>query len=142
MDYGRMIRHMDTDNILILMEHNMKVIGSMINSMELAKNTGQMVHSMRETISLVKKMVMDNSCGMINHLIVVILLIITFMVMEDIDGLTEENIVVIGNATKCMDKVSSLGLMAEDTKDSIMTIRNKDMVFSPGQMEDNMIAIG
>ena len=64
------------------------------------------------------------------------------MVMESINGLMEENSQVIGSVTKCMDKVSSLGPMDESIKETISMTKNKDMVFSHGQMVVNMMAHG
>ena len=64
------------------------------------------------------------------------------MDMVNIDGLIIENTQEIGLITKCMELVSSLGPMAESTRENITMIRNKDMVFSHGQMVDNMMDIG
>ena len=64
------------------------------------------------------------------------------MDMVNIDGLIIENTQETGSITKCMELVCSLGPTAESTRENIMMTRNKDMVFSHGQMVDNMMAIG
>ena len=50
MDIGKMIKHIDLDNILILMVHNMKDIGYIISNMEKDKRNGKMVLNIRETM--------------------------------------------------------------------------------------------
>lgn len=48
----------------------------------------------------------------------------------------------IGSVIRCMARVSLLGLMAVDMRVSITMIRNKEMEFSCGLMEDSMMALG
>ena len=139
---GRTIKLMDMDSTHILMEHNMKATGLMINNMDKVKNTGQMVLNMKEHINMVKKMDTVNSFGLINHLIVVLLSIITSMVMENIDGLIIENTLETGLTIKCMVQVSLLGPMEESMRANILMTRNKVMVFSHGQMVDSMMVSG
>jgi len=93
---GKMIKLMDMDNTLILMEHNMKAIGSTISNMDKGKNTGQMVPNTKEHINTVKKTDMVNSYGLINPLTVVLSSITTFMVTVNIDGPIIENTLEIG----------------------------------------------
>jgi hypothetical protein len=62
--------------------------------------------------------------------------------MESINGLMEENSLETGFAIRCTEPVYSLGLMVEDTKETIMTIKNKVMEFSHGQTEENMMEHG
>jgi len=96
MDIGRTIKLMGMDSTHILMEHNMKAIGSMISNTDKEKNTGQMVHNTKEPINTAKKTDMVNSCGLINPLTAVPLSIITFTVMVNIDGPITENTLEIG----------------------------------------------
>lgn len=70
---GKMIKPMDLVNILILMVHNMKDIGSMINNMDKERNIGLMERSMRAIISMERKMGLEIFCGPIKALIVEIL---------------------------------------------------------------------
>ena len=93
---GKMIKLMDMDNTLTLMEHNMKAIGSTISNMDKGKNTGQMVPNTKEHINTVKKMDMVNSYGPINPLTAVLSSITTFTVTVNIDGLITENTLEIG----------------------------------------------
>jgi hypothetical protein len=64
------------------------------------------------------------------------------MVMESIDGLTVVNIQAIGSAIRCMAMVFSRGLTEENMKVNILMIKNKVMVSSLGQTEDNTMATG
>lgn len=93
---GKMIKLMDTDNILIQMEHNMKAIGSTISNMDKERNTGQMVHNTKEHINTAKKTDMVSSYGPINPLTAVLSSITTFTVTVNIDGLITENTLEIG----------------------------------------------
>lgn len=61
---GKMIKHMDSENILTLMVPNMKAIGSTISSTVKEKKSGQMVHSTKETTNLARKMDLENFCGL------------------------------------------------------------------------------
>lgn len=142
MGIGRTTRPMAMDNILILMELNMKVTGLMISSMDKEKSTGQMVHNMKATTNLEKRMGLVNFYGLTNLLIVVTLWTIIFMVVGSIDGPISESTLEIGFRTKCMDPESSRGPMGENMKENIMMTKNKVMEFSLGQMEDNTMVIG
>jgi hypothetical protein len=48
----------------------------------------------------------------------------------------------IGNITRCMAKVYSLGLMVVNTKVTMSMIINRDMESSLGQMEESMKEAG
>ena len=139
---GRMIRLMVLVNTLILMELNMKDIGLMTNSMDKEKSIGQMVLNMKVHINMERKMVLVNSYGLINHHIVVLLLITIFTGMVNIDGLIIESILVIGLTIKCMELVFLLGLTEENMKEIISMTKSKVMVYSRGQMGDNMTVTG
>lgn len=139
---GKMIKLTDMVNTRILMGHSMKEIGLMINSMDLAKNTGQTVLNTKETINSVKKMVMASFYGLINQVTAVTLSIIISMDTEDTDGPTGANIAGTGNAIRCMDKVYLHGLTVENMKDNTTMIRNKDTEYLPGQTVGNMTDIG
>ena len=62
--------------------------------------------------------------------------------MVNINGPTEENSLVIGSVTRCMAKVYSHGRMVEDMKENTTMIRNKEMEFSYGRTEGNMMVHG
>ena len=47
-----------------------------------------------------------------------------------------------GKIIKCMAKDYLLGLTGGDIMESILTIKNKDMEYSIGQMEEGMKGIG
>ena len=64
---GKMIKHMDLVNILILTEPNMKAIGSTTNNMVKAKKNGQMVLSTKVITNLERRMEKVNSYGPIDH---------------------------------------------------------------------------
>lgn len=93
---GKMTKHMDSVNILILTELSTRGIGLTTNNMEKVKNIGLMARNMKEIISMEKKMDLGLSFGPINPLTKVILLTIIFMGMELINGQTTENTLVIG----------------------------------------------
>lgn len=64
------------------------------------------------------------------------------MVMVLINGLTTENTLEIGSIIKCTELVSSHGLMVENMMVSTMMTRNRDTVYSLGQIIDNTMATG
>ena len=139
---GKMTKLMGMDNILIQMEHNMKDIGLTISNTAKVKSIGQMEHNTKEHTNTVKKTGMASSYGQINPLIVVHSLTTIFMVTENIDGLTIESILEIGLIIKCTELEYLLGLMEENMKENILTIRNKATEYSPGQMDVNMMVSG
>jgi hypothetical protein len=51
-------------------------------------------------------------------------------------GMTERSMKDFGSKTKCMEKEISYGLMEEDTRESIRTIKKKGMDSLHGQMDD------
>lgn len=139
---GLTTKHTDLEVILILMEPNIKVIGKMINNTEKAKNNGLMALSTQVATNMVKKTVLENSSGLTSLPMTESLLIIIFMVKECIAGPMAENTKVTGSITKCTAEESLPGLTKGNMRESTMTIKNKDTVYSPGQMEDNMMASG
>jgi len=52
------------------------------------------------------------------------------------DGPIKDSLKVTGKTIKCMEKVSSLGMMVEHIKEIMKMIRNTVMVFSNGQTEE------
>lgn len=139
---GLTTKHTDLEVILILMVPNIKVIGKMINNTEKAKNNGLMALSTQVATNMVKKTVLENSSGLTSLPMTESLLIIIFMVKECIAGPMAENTKVTGSITKCTAEESLPGLTKGNMRESTMTIKNKDTVYSPGQMEDNMMASG
>lgn len=64
------------------------------------------------------------------------------MEKDAINGQMDDLIQEIGFKIKCMAKVCLLGLMAEFTKANMYMIKNRDMVFSHGQMGEPIKGIG
>jgi hypothetical protein len=59
-----------------------------------------------------------------------------------INGLTEDPTKENGKTIKCMEEVFSLGLMAEDTKESMLRIKSKVREPFTGQTAENTLAYG
>ena len=116
---GKMIRLMGLVSILILMVHNMKVIGLMISNMDKVKRHGQMVLNTKGTISLGKKTALDNFYGPINLVIAETFSTIIFTVTVPINGQTAVSFQETGFATRCMGTEFSRGLMGENMKVSM-----------------------
>ena len=116
---GKMIKLMDLVSILILMVHNMKVIGLMISNMVKVKRHGRMVLNMKVTISLGKKTASDSFYGPINLAIAETFSIIIFTVTVLINGQTAVNFQETGFVTKCTETEFSHGLMGENMKVSM-----------------------
>jgi|TARA_B110000305_G_C18945408_1_gene405893 hypothetical protein len=64
------------------------------------------------------------------------------MVTEPIVGQMVKNIVVNGLKTKCTERASVFGMIADVLKVAILMIKNMGMVFFRGQMERSMMASG
>jgi len=62
-DNGLMIKLMDTVNIAILTEQNMRVIGKKTSNMETVLKLGQMAQNMTANTSKAKSMVLDDLHG-------------------------------------------------------------------------------
>ena len=75
-----------------------------------------MVHSTKATISLVKKMGLVSFYGQINLVIAETFLIIIFMGMVPINGLMVVSFQETGFVTKCTEMVYSHGQMVENMK--------------------------
>lgn len=110
--------------------------------MEGAKKNGQMVPDMKDNTKMGKRKEEENSSGLMVLRMMESSTTIIFTVKDIIDGLTVEPSMVIGNSTRCMAMVFSLGLMAEGMKENISKIRNKVMVRFIGQMVGNTLDNG
>ena len=139
---GKTIRLTALESTLIRTVPSMRATGWMINNMDRAKKSGLMVLNMKVITSLVKRTAKVNSYGPIDLLMRVLFLIIIYTDTASINGQMAGSSLVIGSVIRCMARVSSHGLMAEDTRVSIMMIKSKEMEFSCGLMEDNMMALG
>ena len=64
------------------------------------------------------------------------------MVMESTNGLMEGSLMGSGEVIRSMDMVSLPGLMAENMKDIMSTIKKMVKVHSPGQMVDSILEDG
>ena len=64
------------------------------------------------------------------------------MDMESTSGLMVENLQETGSAIRCMEPVFLPGLTVEGIKEIITMTKNKDMEFSLGQTEENMMVLG
>lgn len=58
--------------------------------------------------------------------------------MENTFGVMEDTIKAIGNKIKWMASVNLCGLMVEDSKDNILTIKNMAKEFLFGMMEESL----
>ena len=116
---GKMIRLMGSVSILILMVHNMRVIGLTISNTVKVKRLGQMALSMKVTISLGKKMASVSFYGLINLVIAETFLIIIFTVTVPINGQTVVNFQETGFVIKCTEMEFLHGLMGGSMKVSM-----------------------
>ena len=64
------------------------------------------------------------------------------MVKAYISGQMEDATMVNGNLTKCMEKVSSPGLMVKSMKVITLMIKKKDKELLPGLMEEATMVVG
>jgi len=138
MDYGRMIRRMVTECIIIQMAHGMKANGLKINNMETVKKSGQTTLLMKEIIEKARNMVKESFCGLMVQLTLVTFLITTSTALDYTHGQTAVNTTVNGLTTRCMVEEYSPGLMVDDTKENTSMIKSKEMVCSLGQTVENM----
>jgi hypothetical protein len=95
----------------------MKGTGKKINNMGMEKRFGPMEPSLKVIILMGRNREKVFLLGQMAVLIKEIFMKIIFMVEECIVGQMEESIMVLGNATKCMDMESLLGLMVENMKE-------------------------
>ena len=137
-----MIKQTVTVYILILTEHNIKVIGKMINKKVMEKKHGLTVLLMKENINKEKKMDMAFLNGLMGVLIWGILRIIVLMGLVLIRGEIKECILVIGKIIKWMEKEFLLGLIKEGMRGDIRMIKKKDMEFLNGEMGKSIGVIG
>jgi len=85
-----------------------------------------------------RSMEQEDSHGLMVALTMDSLWRIIFKVKVNIIGLTAENTMDYGSITRWKEVEFSLGLMEEDTKVIMLMIKRKVMVFSTGQMVENM----
>lgn len=135
---GIMIKQKVMAYILIWMEHNIKVLGKMINSMVKGKKRGQMVLVMREIIFLVKNMERELSYGLMVPYILVNSTTIILKVLANINGQMGDHSMETGKIIKCMGKEFLIGLMEGSMMVNILKIRNRDLEHSIGLQEENM----
>ena len=142
MENGKMIKPMAMANTTTQMEPDMRDTGSKISSMVKAKRSGQTMPATRENTKTVRSMDVVNSFGLTDQLTPVISSRTIFTVSEFTRGQMGENMMANGKTTRWTEKVSSLGLMAVNTKDNTLMIKKRDRESSPGQTVASMMAIG
>jgi hypothetical protein len=121
---------------------NMKANGKKINNMALEKRSGLMALSLKETTLTARNKEKGHSHGQMEAHTKVIFMKTIYMEEEFIAGLMAEYIMVLGNATKCMDMESLLGLMEGNMKANMLMIKNKGKECFNGQMAGNTLAAG
>ena len=114
-----MIRLKEKEFIYIKMEHHIQVNGLMISNMAMELKNGQMVHNMMDISLKDSRKVMEHLFGMMETNMRGSSNQIVLKVSDIMLGLMEDNMKVLGEITKCMEEVSSHGLMEEGTKDNM-----------------------
>ena len=142
MENGKMIKPMAMANTTTQMEPDMRDTGSKISSMVKVKRSGQTMPATRENTKTVRSMDVVNSFGLTDQLTPVISSRTIFTVSEFTRGQMGENMMANGKTTRWTEKVSSLGLMAVNTKDNTLMIKKRDRESSPGQTVASMMATG
>jgi len=139
---GLLIKLMDLEFILILMVLSILEFGVKTSSMERGKRVGLMELVMKEIMFLERNRDTGISNGQMDLSTLDSSSIIISKALENIDGLMAEAIMENGETIRCMVKAFSPGLMAEDMKESTLKIKNRDSVYSFGQMVANILANG
>lgn len=139
-EIGRTIKRMVMVSIYMLMVPNTKENGSMINSKAKVKKSGKTVLSLKVNTWTERNTGMASSSGLMEVNITESSRIIISTAKENTDGQTAELSKANGSSIKCTVMVSLHGMMAGNTKGIIMMTKNKEEVFSHGQMvEDTMV---
>ena len=117
MENGLMIKLTDMENIHTLMEPPTEVIGKKINSTVKAAKPGLMPQAMKETISMEKNREKASLSGEMAPGLKETLKTIILKGLEATTGVMIGYMLASGNATRCMEKEFSLGLMEGNTKE-------------------------
>ena len=139
---GKMTRLMVSESTITRTELDMRVTGSRTSSMAMAKKSGLTTLVMKDSTETVRNTAEDSSSGLMAQHTPASSWRTTFMVMECTPGPMEDNTTVSGKTTKWTAQECSHGPMAESTKANMLTIRKRDTVFSPGQMDVNTMETG
>lgn len=135
---GIMTKLKDLESILILMEPNISVIGTMINRKDLASKFGWTERSTRGIIATDARTEKENY-----HFLTVVVtranfLTIKFTVKVLTSGWTIANTMGSGRTTTCMGGGEPLGPMDESIKDSMWEIKKKGKGPSRGLTGENI----
>ncbi len=133
---------MDSEFTLIPMGQSMKAIGRMTCSMGKARRPGQMVRGMKVITSKGKSMEEEPTFGLMVVFTKVSGWITRLRVTESTSGLMVDNTLELGRQIICMEKGSTLGKTAGNTKASTSMTRSMAMVCTSGQMAVGMRATG
>lgn len=113
---GQMTKQRDLESTRILMALSTWAHGGMINRMVKARKAGLMVQCMKETTKMARNMGLEYSNGQTAQNTKVISETTTLKDLEPTFGPTTESMRESGFQTKCMEKASSRGQMADFTK--------------------------
>ena len=142
METGKTIKPMVMDSTTTLMEPDMKVTGTKINNMVKERRFGPIMLAMRASTKMERNMEEVSSYGPMVQLTLEISLRTIFTAWEFILGRTEGNMMVNGRTTRWTAKVYLPGLMEENMKDNMLTIRKKDKEYSRGQTDASTMVTG
>jgi hypothetical protein len=139
---GLTTKLMDMVCIHIWMGRDMRDIGRKINSMEKGKRLGLMAHYMMETMWMGRSTGRGLSAGLTQPLTREISMTIIYTALGLTSGLMAGSSQESGGRTKCMERVFSSGPMEDDTKEAMLMIKKKDMVYLNGLMAGNTLGAG
>lgn len=130
---GSMIKLMDMVSTSIKTVQDTKVSGKTIFNMGSEKKYGQITVNMRDTIQKAKSMVKVSIFGKTAQCTMETGSKTELKAMENINGKMAVCILENGKITICMEKVFTLGLMAEDMKVNMKWIKSMALEFTNGQ---------
>ena len=142
MDFGKMIKLKVKENMFILTEPAILVIGYKTNNTVRVMKPGLMVLHLKVIMLKEKNMGMESLFGLIIVSMKVNFLKTIFMEKVYTLGVIIESFQAIGLTTKWKVLVYSLGPIIVNMKDNTLMIRNKDWENLHGLMEENILVCG
>jgi hypothetical protein len=137
-----MTRQRDMECTLTWMGHSTKANGRKISNMAKEKKHGLMEQCMRVITSMVRSMEWGTLSGVMDQSIKGSFTTTTLRVRESTDGQMEGHLEGSGRITRCMAEEYSLGQMVESMKENTLKTKSKVRVLSTGQMEGNTLDNG
>ena len=137
-----MIKHKVMVYILIWTELDTLVCGKKTSNMEKERKLGLMVLCMKETMYMERNKELEIFSGLMVQFIMANSSTIILKVQVNIVGLMVEATMENGVTIRCTVKVFSSGQMVGNTKVTTWKIKNKDLEYFIGQMEETILDNG